>query len=216
IIDLLMTNSPENLRLWLFDPKQVEFAAYAKAPHLAYPVVLDKEKAVLRLNELEKLMNDRYHRLMKLGLKDLEAHNRKYPDSKMSREVVFFDELADWILDNDFKTAAKDIIVRLSSKGRAAGIHLIIATQRPSADVVFPLLRANLDTKIALKVDRDQNSEIILGETGAENLLGYGHGIVKTEGGTHSIQVGFTESHIFDELVEKVIVFWQANKNTTF
>lgn len=208
IIDLLMTNSPENLKLRLFDPKQVEFSAYTRAPHLAHPVVLDKEEAVVRLQELENLMNERYRHLMTLGVKDFEAHNRKYPNEKMSREVVFFDELADWILDNDFKAEAKDIIVRLSSKGRAAGIHLVLATQRPSADVVFPLLRANLDTKIALKVDRDQNSEIILGESGAENLLGYGHGIVKSEGETHSIQVGFTEPHVFDELVEFVISYW--------
>jgi S-DNA-T family DNA segregation ATPase FtsK/SpoIIIE len=211
IIDLLMTNSPANLHLRLFDPKQVEFAAYARAPHLAHPVVLDKEEAVLRLQELESLMNERYRTLMELGVKDFESHNSKYPYQRMSREVVFFDELADWILDNTFKAEAKDIIVRLSSKGRAAGIHLILATQRPSADVVFPLLRANLDTKIALKVDRDQNSEIILGESGAENLLGYGHGIVKTEGDTDTIQVGFTESHIFDELSEKVIDYWISN-----
>jgi S-DNA-T family DNA segregation ATPase FtsK/SpoIIIE len=208
IIDLLMTNSPDNLRLRLFDPKQVEFSAYANAPHLAHPVVLDKEEAVVRLKELETLMNDRYRHLMKLGVKDYESHNRKYPDQFLSREVVFFDELADWILDNDFKADAKDIIVKLSSKGRAAGIHLVLATQRPSADVVFPLLRANLDTKIALKVDREQNSEIILGEPGAENLLGYGHGIVKTEGETHSIQVGFTQPDVFDQLVENVISYW--------
>ncbi len=208
IIDLLMTNSPDNLKLRLFDPKQVEFAAYSGAPHLAHPVVLDKEEAVTRLIELESLMNERYRHLMTLGVKDFEAYNRKFPDERMSREVVFFDELADWILDNEFKAEAKDIIVRLSSKGRAAGVHLVLATQRPSADVVFPLLRANLDTKIALKVDRDQNSEIILGESGAENLLGYGHGIVKTEGETHSIQVGFTDSQVFDELVEMVINYW--------
>ncbi|WP_371187838.1 FtsK/SpoIIIE domain-containing protein [Thalassotalea maritima] len=208
IVDLLMTNSPSHLKLRLFDPKQVEFIAYTKAPHLAHPVVLDKDTAVSRLQELEELMNERYRCLMTLGVRDFEAHNRKYPDNQMSREVVFFDELADWILDKDFKEQAKDIIVKLSSKGRAAGIHLILATQRPSADVVFPLLRANLDTKIALKVDRDQNSEIILGEPGAENLLGYGHGIVKTEGETHFIQVGFTESSVFDDLVDKVIAYW--------
>ena len=75
--------------------------------------------------------------------------------------------------------------------------------------MVFPLLRANLDTKVALKVDRDLNSEIILGESGAENLLGYGHGIVKTEGQTMNIQVGFTEPVIFDELVNLVIGYWQ-------
>lgn len=208
IIDLLMTNSPDNLKLRLFDPKQVEFAAYSKAPHLAHPVVLNKEEAVERLKELESLMNERYTHLMTLNVKDFEAYNRKYPSERMSREVVFFDELADWILDNAFKAEAKDIIVRLSSKGRAAGIHLVLATQRPSADVVFPLLRANLDTKIALKVDRDQNSEIILGESGAESLLGYGHGIVKTEGETYSIQVGFTDTQVFDGLVEKVVEYW--------
>lgn len=209
ITDLIMTNNPENLRLRLFDPKQVEFVSYSNSSHLAHPVVLDKEEAVSRLKELEHLMNERYVQLKDLGLKDIEAYNLRHPDNRMSREVVFFDELADWILDNEFKKDAKDIIVRLSSKGRAAGIHLVLATQRPSNDVVFPLLRANLDTKVALKVDRDLNSEIILGESGAENLLGYGHGIVKTEGQTMSIQVGFTNPAVFDELVHLIINYWR-------
>lgn len=208
IADLIMTNTPENLRLRLFDPKQVEFASYSNSAHLAHPVVLDKDEAVIRLKELELLMNERYVQLKDLGLKDIEAYNLRYSDNRMSREVVFFDELADWILDNEFKKEAKEIIVRLSSKGRAAGVHLILATQRPSNDVVFPLLRANLDTKIALKVDRDLNSEIILGESGAENLLGYGHGIVKTEGQTMSVQVGFTEQVVFDKLVSLIIEYW--------
>jgi DNA segregation ATPase FtsK/SpoIIIE-like protein len=211
ITDLIMTNTPENLRLRLFDPKQVEFASYSNSSHLAHPVVLDKEEAVIRLKELEQLMNERYVQLKELGLKDIEAYNLRYPDNRMSREVVFFDELADWILDNEFKKDSKDIIVRLSSKGRAAGIHLVLATQRPSNDVVFPLLRANLDTKIALKVDRDLNSEIILGESGAEKLLGYGHGIVKTEGQTISIQVGFTDAVVFEDLIRLIIGYWKKD-----
>lgn len=209
ISDLMMSNTPDSLRLWLFDPKQVEFSMYSDSLHLAHPVVLDKETAVVRLKELETLMNDRYVMLKDLGLKDFEAYNLHFSDKRMSREVVFFDELADWILDNEFKKEAKDIIVRLSSKGRAAGVHLVLATQRPSNDVVFPLLRANLDTKIALKVDRDLNSEIILGESGAENLLGYGHGIVKSEGQTTHVQVGFTDPHIFDALVRVIIDYWK-------
>jgi len=213
ITDLMMSNTPENLKLRLFDPKQVEFSLYSGSPHLAHPVVLDKDTAVKRLEELETLMNERYVTLKDIGIKDFEAYNTKYPDKRMSREVVFFDELADWILDAEFKKNAKDIIVRLSSKGRAAGIHLVLATQRPSNDVVFPLLRANLDTKIALKVDRDLNSEIILGESGAENLLGYGHGIVKSEGQTLHIQVGFTEPHIFDELIKIIINYWKKGHN---
>jgi len=210
ISDLMMTNTPNSLKLRLFDPKQVEFSMYSDSLHLAHPVVLDKETAVTRLKELEMLMNDRYIMLKDLGIKDFETYNLRFRDKRMSREVVFFDELADWILDNEFKKEAKDIIVRLSSKGRAAGVHLVIATQRPSNDVVFPLLRANLDTKIALKVDRDLNSEIILGESGAENLLGYGHGIVKSEGQTMHVQVGFSESHVFDALVRMIIDYWKA------
>ncbi len=209
ITDLMMSNTPENLKLRLFDPKQVEFSLYSDSPHLAHPVVLDKDTAVGRLEELETLMNERYITLKDLGIKDFEAHNQRFPDNRMSREVVFFDELADWILDAEFKKNAKDIIVRLSSKGRAAGIHLILATQRPSNDVVFPLLRANLDTKIALKVDRDLNSEIILGESGAEKLLGYGHGIVKSEGQTLHVQVGFTDPQVFDELAYMIINYWK-------
>lgn len=210
IVDLIMTNTPDKLRLRLFDPKQVEFSSYANSAHLAHPVVLDKDTAITRLQEAEDLMNERYVLLKDSGLKDIEAFNIKYFDKPMSREVIFFDELADWILDDEFKKNAKDIIVRLSSKGRAAGIHLILATQRPSNDVVFPLLRANLDTKIALKVDRDLNSEIILGESGAENLLGYGHGIVKTEGESFNIQVGFTDSVVFEELVGFIIKYWNS------
>jgi len=209
ISDLMMTNTPDNLKLRLFDPKQVEFSAYSDSPHLAHPVVLDKDTAVIRLQELENLMNDRYVQLKDIGIKDFETYNQRFPDKRMSREVVFFDELADWILDNEFKKQANDIIARLSGKGRAAGVHLIIATQRPSNDVVSTLLRANLDTKIALKVDRELNSEIILGESGAENLLGYGHGIVKSEGKTMHVQVGFTESKLFDELVRVIIEYWK-------
>lgn len=208
VADLIMSNHPESLRLRLFDPKQVEFSSYANSAHLAHPVVLDKDDAVLRLQEAEDLMNERYVVLKDAGFKDVETYNRRNPSTRMSREVIFFDELADWILDDEFKKSAKDIIVRISSKGRAAGIHLILATQRPSNDVVFPLLRANLDTKIALKVDRDLNSEIILGESGAENLLGYGHGIVKTEGERVNIQVGFTDSLVFDDLVDLIIDYW--------
>lgn len=211
ITDLMMTNAPDNLRLRLFDPKQVEFSSYSNSSHLAHPVVLNKEEATIRLKELEQIMNERYVQLKELGLKDIEAYNLRYPGNRMSREVVFFDELADWILDNEFKKDSKDIIVRLSSKGRAAGIHLVLATQRPSNDVVFPLLRANLDTKIALKVDRDLNSEIILGESGAENLLGYGHGIVKTEGHTNSVQVGYTDAAVFEGLIRLIIEYWKDN-----
>lgn len=210
IIDLIISNHPDKLRLRLFDPKQVEFSSYSNSAHLAHPVVLDKDDAFIKLQEVEMLMNDRYTILRESGLKDIESYNRRNPDLWMSREVVFFDELADWILDEEFKKNAKDIIVRLSSKGRAAGVHLILATQRPSNDVVFPLLRANLDTKIALKVDRDLNSEIILGESGAENLLGYGHGIVKTEGDKINIQVGFTDDIIFNDLVDYVINYWNS------
>ncbi|HZH68506.1 MAG TPA: FtsK/SpoIIIE domain-containing protein [Chitinophagales bacterium] len=209
ITDLMITNHPNHLRLWLFDPKQVEFSIYSRSPHLAHPVIFEKELAISCLEEIESLMNDRYSKLRELGLRDVETYNKKHPDSPMSREVVFFDEVADWFLDDDFKRDAKDIVSRLSSKGRAAGIHLILATQRPSNDVVTPLLRANLDTKIALKVDRELNSNIILGESGAENLLGYGHGIVKTEGETFNIQVGFTDSYLFDEVVDMVIQYWK-------
>lgn len=211
ITDLIMTNTPENLKLRLFDPKQVEFSSYSRSSHLAHPVVLDKDTAVVRLQEAETLMNERYVTLKDMGLKDFESYNRRHPENRMSRQVIFFDELADWILDSDFKKEANDIIVRLSSKGRAAGVHLVLATQRPSNDVVFPLLRANLDTKIALKVDRDLNSEIILGEPGAENLLGYGHGIVKSEGEKTYVQVGFTESQKFEELIELIINYWKNN-----
>ncbi|MFW7382187.1 MAG: FtsK/SpoIIIE domain-containing protein [Oligoflexus sp.] len=209
IMDLILTNDPKYLKLRLFDPKQVEFSSYSEAPHLAHPVVVDKQEAVHWLKDIEDLMNARYESFSKLNLKDIESYNNKYPENRMSRHIVFFDELADWILDDHFKENAKDIIIRVSSKGRAAGVHLVIATQRPSNDVVFPLLRANLDTKIALKVDRDQNSVIILGESGAEDLLGYGHGIIKTEGETHYIQGGFTEASIFEQLIDLAIEFWR-------
>ena len=199
IIDLITTNSPDELRLFLIDPKQVEFIRYKNIPHLE-KIVTKKEEAVEVLKYLVDEMERRYSLFMKEGVNEIKKYNKKSL-IKLPRIVVIFDEFADWMLDKEFKSEVSNLIQSLSGKARAAGIHLIISTQRPSNDVVVPILRANLGAKFALRVDSEKNSNIILDEPGAEKLLGYGHMIAKFAGEKHYIQGAF----ISDEEIEEIL-----------
>lgn len=199
IIDLITTNSPDELRLYLIDPKQVEFIRYQDIPHLE-KIVTTKEETIEILKNLVDEMERRYTLFKEVRVNEIKKYN-KNSLIKLPRIVVIFDEFADFMLDKEFKKEAENYIQRLSQKARAAGIHLIVSTQRPDNSVVSPLLRANLGAKFALRVDKDNNSEIILGEKGAEKLLGYGHMIAKFAGERHYIQGAF----ISDEEIENIL-----------
>ncbi len=176
IISLLYKATPEEVRLIMVDPKMVELGIYNGIPHLLIPVVTDPKKAAGALQWAVVEMMKRYRTFSEIGVRDLASYNShaaKSPDlEKMPQIVVVIDELADLML-----VAAKEVeesICRVAQMGRAAGMHLIIATQRPSADVITGLMKANIPSRIAFAVASSLESRIILDTTGAEKLVGRG------------------------------------------
>ncbi|WP_273448194.1 FtsK/SpoIIIE family DNA translocase [Thermophilibacter provencensis] len=190
IMSMLMRATPEQVRLIMVDPKRVEFTGYAGLPHLYVPVVTEPRQAASALQWGVTEMERRLKVFEHYKVRDIKTFNNnvdgdKYaemenPPKHMPYFVIVIDELADLMM-----VAGKDVessIVRIAQLGRAAGIHLIVATQRPSADVVTGLIRANIDNRVALSVDNSINSRIILDQKGAEQLLGKGDMLVKLSG----------------------------------
>lgn len=180
IVSLLYKFMPKDLRLLLIDPKQVELTPYNGIPHLAQPVVTNAAQAVAALEQAAVGMDVRYKAFTACGVRTLDEYNRKMKQSD-PRIVVVIDELSDLMM-----TAGKDIedsIVRLAQMGRAAGIHLVIATQRPSANVITGLMKANIPSRIALTVTSALESRIILDANGAEKLTGHGDMLYAPQGG---------------------------------
>ncbi|MDD6160462.1 MAG: DNA translocase FtsK [Oscillospiraceae bacterium] len=175
IVSLLYKSTPEEVRLIMVDPKMVELSVYNGIPHLLIPVVTDPKKAAGALQWAVNEMMKRYRAFSEVGAKDLESYNNHaVRDGKetMPKIVVVIDELADLML-----VAAKEVeesICRVAQMGRAAGMHLVIATQRPSADVITGLMKANIPSRIAFAVASSLESRIILDNTGAEKLVGKG------------------------------------------
>ena len=173
INSLLYRCSPKEVRLILVDPKVVELQCYNGIPHLLIPVVSDPHKASGALAWAVGEMMDRYKRFQEVGVRNIDGFNDAVDeDEKMPRLVIIIDELADLMM-----TCKKDVeerICRLAQLARAAGIHLIVATQRPSTDVITGLIKANIPSRIAFKVSSNVDSRTILDRIGAEQLLGYG------------------------------------------
>ncbi|MGN0795189.1 MAG: DNA translocase FtsK, partial [Aristaeellaceae bacterium] len=173
INSLLYRCSPKEVRLILVDPKVVELQCYNGIPHLLVPVVSDPHKASGALAWAVGEMMDRYRRFQEAGVRAIDGFNEQMPEEeKMPRIVIVIDELADLMM-----TCKKDVeerICRLAQLARAAGIHLIVATQRPSVDVITGLIKANIPSRIAFKVSSNVDSRTILDRIGAEQLLGYG------------------------------------------
>ena len=168
---MIMEKTPVELRLLLIDPKRVELTPYNGIPHLLAPVVVETDTVVGYLKGLIREMFDRYRRMEEVGVRNIEAYNNKMPD-KMPFLCVVVDELADLMM-----TAAFDVeqsLCRLAQLGRATGIHLIIATQRPSVDVVTGLIKANFPSRISFGVTSQVDSRTILDTAGADKLLGRG------------------------------------------
>ena len=173
INSLIYRCSPKDVRLILVDPKVVELQCYNGIPHLLVPVVSDPHKASGALAWAVGEMMDRYNRFQDAGVRAIDGYNEKMPpEEQMPRIVIVIDELADLMM-----TCKKDVeerICRLAQLARAAGIHLIVATQRPSVDVITGLIKANIPSRIAFKVTSNVDSRTILDRPGAEQLLGYG------------------------------------------
>ncbi|MBN2816920.1 MAG: DNA translocase FtsK [Campylobacterales bacterium] len=175
ILSLLYKNSPDQLRLLMIDPKMLEFSTYNDIPHLLTPVITKPKQAIAALNNMVAEMERRYELMADTRTKNIENYNEKVKNTDAEHFpyiVVIIDELADLMM-----TSGKDVevsIARLAQKSRACGIHLIVATQRPSVDVVTGLIKANLPSRISYRVGQKVDSKIILDQMGAESLLGRG------------------------------------------
>lgn len=175
LLSILVRHSPNQLKIVLVDPKRVTFPEFEHIPWLMEPIVKDTEDAIALMETLVGEMEDRYQRFEISRCQDLIAYNQRHPHP-LPRIVCIFDEYADFMAEKDMKAALEQSIKRLGAMARAAGIHLIIATQRPEAKVVTPLIRSNLPGRVALRTASDADSAIILGgkQTDAVNLLGKG------------------------------------------
>ncbi len=217
IISLLYKASPDDVKLIMVDPKMVELGIYNGIPHLLIPVVTDPKKAAGSLQWAVTEMLRRYRAMSDAGVRDLESynsilHSQQEDDKKLPQVVVIIDELADLML-----VAAKEVeesICRIAQMGRAAGIHLIIATQRPSADVITGLMKANIPSRIAFSVASAMESRIILDTPGAEKLVGRGDMLFAPigDGKPKRVQGCF----VSDPEVEAVASYVKSNFATTY
>ncbi len=172
ITTLLFRNSPAELRLILVDPKRVELTGYNGIPHLLTPVITDAERVIAALQWATKEMDKRYKMFAEVGARNIEEYNELAGFTSMEYIVIVIDELADIMLTAPSKV--EDLIVRLAQMARATGIHLIVATQRPSVNVITGLIKANIPTRIAFNVASMIDSRVIIDSPGAEKLLGRG------------------------------------------
>ncbi|HEY1977783.1 MAG TPA: DNA translocase FtsK [Candidatus Baltobacteraceae bacterium] len=172
IASLLVSATPDQVQLLMIDPKRVELAIYNGIPHLIKEVITDPRLAAGALFEMTKEMDSRYERFAKAGVRKIEEYNAKFPDEKLPYVVIVIDELADLMLVAPAKV--ETTIMRLAQLARATGIHLIVATQRPSVDVITGLIKANIPSRIAFAVSSQADSRVILDMNGAERLLGRG------------------------------------------
>jgi S-DNA-T family DNA segregation ATPase FtsK/SpoIIIE len=232
ILSLVYRLRPEQCRLIMVDPKMLELSVYDNIPHLLTPVVTDPKKAVVALKWAVREMEDRYKKMSKLGVRNIDGYNARLAEAKLRGEtltrtihtgydkesgeaiyeeehleldalpyiVVIVDEMADLMM-----VAGKDIegaIQRLAQMARAAGIHVVLATQRPSVDVITGTIKANFPTRISFQVTSKIDSRTILGEQGAEQLLGQGDMLYMAGGGRISRVHG---PFVSDEEVEKIV-----------
>jgi S-DNA-T family DNA segregation ATPase FtsK/SpoIIIE len=160
VTSILYSATPDEVKFLMIDPKVVELSHYNGIPHLVLPVVTDPKKAAIALNWAVKEMEERYEKFAKTFTRDLQSYNVKFPEGKMSQIVVIIDELADLMM-----VAPKQVensIARIAQKARAAGIHLIVATQRPSVDVITGVIKANIPSRISFAVSSAVDSRTIL------------------------------------------------------
>lgn len=211
ITSLLMNCTPDDVKLMLVDPKKVELGVYNGIPHLISPVVTESKKAAISLNKLVAEMERRYELFANVGVRNIDGYNRLIKNQQASMEtgektmpyiVGIVDELADLMMVSS--NEVEGAIIRIAQMGRAAGIHMIIATQRPSVDVITGLIKANVPSRIAFAVSSGTDSRTIIDQTGAAKLLGRGDMLFKLVG---KKPIRVQGAFISDEDVEKVVDF---------
>ncbi len=209
ILSLLYRNNPDDLKLMMIDPKQVEFAPYEDLPHLITPIINAPNKAIKALQAATIEMDKRYEALSQVKAKNINSYNEK-AEEKMPNFVIIIDELADLMITGGKEAEA--FIARIAQMGRAAGIHLIIATQRSSVNVVTGHIKANLPSRISYRVGSRVDSKVILDDSGAEELLGNGDGLFTTANGLIRIHAPW----VSEQEVENIVEFIKAQREPKY
>lgn len=205
LISLLYKSSHEDVKFLLIDPKMVELAPYNGIPHLVAPVITDIKAATAALKWAVNEMEERYEKFVHLGVRDIERYNEKMTRENRQKEkmpfmVIVIDELADLMMASP--QDVEDAIARIAQKARACGIHLLLATQRPSVDVITGLIKANIPTRIAFSVSSQVDSRTIIDTNGAERLLGKGDMLFIENGSGKSVRL--QGAFVSDDEIERV------------
>ncbi|MDR2753412.1 MAG: DNA translocase FtsK, partial [Oscillospiraceae bacterium] len=215
IMSLIFNASPEDVKLIMVDPKQVEFNIYSGIPHLLVPVVSDPLKAAGALGWAVSEMERRYGKISEQNVRDQDSYNNiaamQEDLEHMPKIVIFIDELSDLMMAAP--SDVEDSIQRIAQKGRAAGMHLVVATQRPSVDVITGVIKSNLPGRIALSVASQIDSRTIINSAGAEQLLGNGDMLFSINGGNNAVRV--QGCFVSDPEVQKVVNFVKRGKGDT-
>lgn len=221
ISSILMKARPDQVKFLMVDPKMVELSVYNDIPHLLIPVVTNPRKAAKALQKVVDEMENRYELFSKFGVRNIAGYNSKVEDwNAKSQEkqiplpliVVIVDELADLMMVASKEV--EDAIIRLGQKARAAGIHMILATQRPSVDVISGLIKANVPSRVAFAVSSGTDSRTILDENGAEKLLGRGDMLFKPIDENHPVRL--QGSFISDDDVERIVTFIKGQASANY
>lgn len=221
IVSILYKATPDEVRIIMIDPKVVELSMYNNIPHLLIPVVTDAKKAAGALNWAVAEMSDRYNKFAEFSVRDIDSYNAKIDriadtandqeekPVRMPKIIIIVDELADLMMVSPAEV--EDAIVRLTQLARAAGIHLIVATQRPSVNVITGLIKANMPSRIALSVASGTDSRVIIDMNGAEKLLGKGDMLFYPAGYQKPARV--QGAFVSDDEIAKVVDFLASNKS---
>ncbi len=206
---LLLNNTPSELRLVLVDPKRVELTGYNGIPHLLAPVIVDTEKVIGALQWVIREMDSRFRKFAGEGVRDIKAYNAKNPEH-LPYLVVVIDELADLMMLAAEETERS--LTRLAQLARATGIHLIIATQRPSVDVITGLIKANFPARIAFAVASNTDSRVILDQPGAERLLGRGDMLFQAPDAPAPVRL--QGAFVSDQEIQRLVETWRLMAST--
>lgn len=216
ITSILYNATPSQVKLLMIDPKQVEFTVYNGIPHLLVPVITDARKAAGSLAWAVSEMDNRYKAFSNCGVRDIGGFNKyvqSHPEIEpMPQIVIFIDELNDLMMVSPKEV--EDSICRLAQKARAAGMHLVVATQRPSVDVITGVIKANIPSRLSLSVSSQVDSRTILDCIGAENLLGNGDMLFSPVGVTKPVRI--QGAYLSDEEIERIVSFIKSQEDATY
>lgn len=219
ITSLLLNNTPDDLKLILIDPKRVELTGYDGIPHLLAPVIVETERVVGALQWMMREMDTRYHKFAAAGARNLDDYNMRMQlrgERKLPILVIIIDEMADLMMLAQNETEAA--IARLAQMARATGLHLIVATQRPSADIITGNIKANFPSRIAFAVASNTDSRVVLDQPGAEHLLGRGDMLFQAPDAAAPVRM--QGGYVSDSEIQKVVDYWKnaatgGNSSTT-